>query len=295
MNYYKVAGHTFGVKLPDGDPLCSQLAQYEPFISPSVPDPIFVLSLADSLDDEGGELVYSGEPQSGEPIVRLFSTPGGWISEMAICPGRPLSAKLFMEKDFSAGKLLLLRPREALFSLNNALMLLYAFRTSGMHTLEMHASVIVNSGRAFLWLATSGTGKSTHSSLWLKNVPGSKLLNDDNPIVRVMEDGHVEVFGSPWSGKTPCYKNVSFPLGGIVMLSQAPYNKIRRLDGLEAYAVLVPSISGKRWDAAIADGLHVTENALASHVPAWHLACRPDEEAARLCETTISNSTFPPF
>ena len=112
MNYYKVAGHTFGVKLPDGDPLCSQLAQYEPFISPAVPDPIFVLSLADSLDDEGGELVYSGEPQSGEPIVRLFSTPGGWISEMAICPGRPLSAKLFMEKDFSAGKLLLLRPRE---------------------------------------------------------------------------------------------------------------------------------------------------------------------------------------
>ena len=67
MNYYKVAGHTFGVKLPDGDPLCSQLAQYEPFISPAVPDPIFVLSLADSLDDEGGELVYSGEPQSGEP------------------------------------------------------------------------------------------------------------------------------------------------------------------------------------------------------------------------------------
>ena len=156
MNYYKVAGHTFGVKLPDGDPLCSQLAQYEPFISPAVPDPIFVLSLADSLDDEGGELVYSGEPQSGEPIVRLFSTPGGWISEMAICPGRPLSAKLFMEKDFSAGKLLLLRPREALFSLNNALMLLYAFRTSGMHTLEMHASVIVNSGRAFLWLERHG-------------------------------------------------------------------------------------------------------------------------------------------
>ena len=59
MNYYKVAGHTFGVKLPDGDPLCSQLAQYEPFISPSVPDPIFVLSLADSLDDEDGELVIT--------------------------------------------------------------------------------------------------------------------------------------------------------------------------------------------------------------------------------------------
>lgn len=287
MNYYKVAGHTFGVKLPDGDPLCSQLAQYEPFISPSVPDPIFVLSLADSLDDEGGELVYSGEPQSGEPIVRLFSTPGGWISEMAICPGRPLSAKLFMEKDFSAGKLLLLRPREALFSLNNALMLLYAFRTSGMHTLEMHASVIVNSGRAFLWLATSGTGKSTHSSLWLKNVPGSKLLNDDNPIVRVMEDGHVEVFGSPWSGKTPCYKNEHYPAGAFTRIRRADHNAIARLNNFEAYAMIYSSSSGFKFDPKMGDDLHSTFEKVVGASPCFVLDCLPDADAARVSSGTL--------
>ena len=287
MIYYKVAGHTFGVKLPDGDPLCSQLAQYEPFISPSVPDPIFVLSLADSLDDEGGELVYSGEPQSGEPIVRLFSTPGGWISEMAICPGRPLSAKLFMEKDFSAGKLLLLRPREALFSLNNALMLLYAFRTSGMHTLEMHASVIVNSGRAFLWLATSGTGKSTHSSLWLKNVPGSKLLNDDNPIVRVMEDGHVEVFGSPWSGKTPCYKNEHYPAGAFTRIRRADHNAIARLNNFEAYAMIYSSSSGFKFDPKMGDDLHSTFEKVVGASPCFVLDCLPDADAARVSSGTL--------
>ena len=287
MNYYKVAGHTFGVKLPDGDPLCSQLAQYEPFISPSVPDPIFVLSLADSLDDEGGELVYSGEPQSGEPIVRLFSTPGGWISEMAICPGRPLSAKLFMEKDFSAGKLLLLRPREALFSLNNALMLLYAFRTSGMHTLEMHASVIVNSGRAFLWLATSGPGKSTHSSLWLKNVPGSKLLNDDNPIVRVMEDGHVEVFGSPWSGKTPCYKNEHYPAGAFTRIRRADHNAIARLNNFEAYAMIYSSSSGFKFDPKMGDDLHSTFEKVVGASPCFVLDCLPDADAARVSSGTL--------
>ena len=287
MNYYKVAGHTFGVKLPDGDPLCSQLAQYEPFISPSVPDPIFVLSLADSLDDEGGELVYSGEPQSGEPIVRLFSTPGGWISEMAICPGRPLSAKLFMEKDFSAGKLLQLRPREALFSLNNALMLLYAFRTSGMHTLEMHASVIVNSGRAFLWLATSGTGKSTHSSLWLKNVPGSKLLNDDNPIVRVMEDGHVEVFGSPWSGKTPCYKNEHYPAGAFTRIRRADHNAIARLNNFEAYAMIYSSSSGFKFDPKMGDDLHSTFEKVVGASPCFVLDCLPDADAARVSSGTL--------
>jgi hypothetical protein len=50
----------------------------------------------------------------------------------------------------------------------------------------------------------------------------------------------------------------------------------------------VPSISGKRWDKLIADGLHQTENALAMHVPVWHLECLPDEAAAQLCCGTIS-------
>ena len=74
------------------------------------------------------------------------------------------------------------------------------------------------------------------------------------------------------------------------MLSQAPYNKICRLDGIHAYAALVQSISGKRWEVSIADGLHRTENTLVSQVPIWHLECLPDEEAAQLCYETIRNS-----
>ena len=71
------------------------------------------------------------------------------------------------------------------------------------------------------------------------------------------------------------------------MLSQAPYNKIHRLSGIYAYVALVPSISGKRWDQRIADGLHDTENALAMNIPIWHLECLPDEAAAQLCHQTI--------
>jgi hypothetical protein len=77
-------------------------------------------------------------------------------------------------------------------------------------------------------------------------------------------------------------------LGGFVMLSQAPYNKIERLRGVRAYAALVPCISGKRWESVIADGLHKTENALAMNVPVWYLECLPDEDAAKLCCETIS-------
>ena len=81
---------------------------------------------------------------------------------------------------------------------------------------------------------------------------------------------------------------MSYPLGGIVALSQAPYNKIEPLGGIPAYVALMESISGKRWDGRIADGLHETENCLASRVPMWHLACLPDEAAARLCNETIA-------
>ena len=80
---------------------------------------------------------------------------------------------------------------------------------------------------------------------------------------------------------------MSLPIGGIVQLSQAPYNKIRRLRSIEAYAALVPSISGKRWERRVADGLHETEDTLAGRVPVWYLECLPDEAAARLCQETI--------
>ena len=118
-------------------------------------------------------------------------------------------------------------------------------------------------------------------------------MNDDNPVVRVSEDGEVRVYGSPWSGKTPCYRNISYPVGAIVKLSQAPYNKIQRLKGIKAYAEVITSISGKRWDKVLAEGLHETENLIVQHAPVWHLDCLPDEAAAQLCCKTCAATTLP--
>lgn len=116
----------------------------------------------------------------------------------------------------------------------------YGLMTVRKDTVALHGSCIVYKGKAVLFLGESGTGKSTHTRLWRENIAGSKLLNDDSPIVRY-EEGGVWVYGSPWSGKTPCYKAECYPLAGCVRLSQAPYNKIRRLNTLQAYAALHPS------------------------------------------------------
>ena len=91
-----------------------------------------------------------------------------------------------------------------------------------------HSSVIRYRGRGVLFLGESGTGKSTHTRLWREHIPGAELLNDDSPIIRAT-DSEAFVHGSPWSGKTPCYRNERCPITAVVRLSQAPHNRIRRL------------------------------------------------------------------
>jgi hypothetical protein len=107
-------------------------------------------------------------------------------------------------------------------------------------TIALHSSVIVYQNQAVLFLGESGTGKSTHTRLWLQTIPGSKLLNDDSPVIRISNQKPI-CFGSPWSGKGNCYWNLSFPVAGIVRLRQAPYNKIRKLSRLEAFQAVYPS------------------------------------------------------
>jgi hypothetical protein len=102
-----------------------------------------------------------------------------------------------------------------------------------------------------------------------------------------MPDGSARVYGSPWSGKTPCYKAQDVPVGAVVRLNQAPQNRITRLPLVQAYASLMASASSFRPIRELADGWHRTLEGLASVVPCYHLDCLPDQEAAELCYKTI--------
>ena len=121
------------------------------------------------------------------------------------------------------------------FGLNNALMMMYAFRGSFFDTLLIHASLVRNNGYGYAFIAQSGTGKSTHTSLWLKHIEGSDLMNDDNPIVRII-DNKPMIYGSPWSGKTPCYRNIKAPLGAITKIDRAKQNSVERLSPTIAFS-----------------------------------------------------------
>lgn len=284
---YRVAGHVFSFVFPEGHPLWGLIGQYKPFELPQSEPSLFSVELVDALPSVSMEKVYGGDEEPGQPVILLYRGSDGWAFEMAPCPGQPLCGRVYADRAFTHARLQVLRPSEGLFALNNAAMLMFAFRTATLDTLEMHASVVVNSGKAFLWLAKSGTGKSTHSQLWLNHVPGSRLLNDDNPVVRVMEDGHTEVFGTPWSGKTPCYKNEHYPAGAFSEIVRSPENRITRKSVLEAYALLYSSSSGFKADPAMSDGLNVTYEKILRSTPCFTLECRPDADAARVSSETL--------
>ena len=149
-------------------------------------------------------------------------------------------------------------------------------------TVAIHSSCIVYHNKAVLFLGESGTGKSTHTRLWRENIEGAFLLNDDSPFLRV-EDGKVWAYGSPWSGKTPCYKQERYELAGCVRLSQAPYNRIHKLPILQAYGAIHPSCPPAfAYDGALYDHISNFINSLLSSVPHYHLECLPDRDAALL-------------
>lgn len=287
---FKVADHIFHLEVPGAGYDIGLEGQYEPFETEPSSDPVFTLAITDQVPAPTLPPVLDQDMGKGETRLVLYREPDGCCTvDMAPDTGIPFTARLRATPGFRQGWLqIYARGRGSRhFAVSNSLMLMYAFSTAALGTLEMHASVIANGGKAYLFLAPSGTGKSTHSSLWLKHIPGSELLNDDNPVVRVLPDGTVMVYGSPWSGKTPCYKAACMPAGAFVRIRRSPVNGITRLGVIESYATLTSSTSGLRDDIRQADGLHSTLEKVIREVPCYVLDCRPDEEAARVCAAEV--------
>ncbi|MGI6231299.1 MAG: hypothetical protein ACOYJF_00405 [Prevotella sp.] len=172
------------------------------------------------------------------------------------------------------------------FGLNSILMMAFAFAASYHNALLIHASLVRQNGWGYPFIAKSGTGKSTQVSLWLRFLPGCDLMNDDNPIIRVI-DGIPYIYGSPWSGKTPCYRNVKARLGAIVRIDRAPKNSIEKLSPMEGFASALPSCSSMKWDSVIFNNNCNTLTKVIETTNTYILHCLPNREAAELCNKTI--------
>lgn len=290
ISYYRVAEHNFAVVASKG--LMEQLLNYKPFEKPyQAGEPLrFTLTVDDAKRAElpvlpGWKEVYVDRNEDDMPRVEIYRDGADWVLLTAVKKKAPISLQVSISEDFSQARLLLTDDKLR-FAIDSALMFLFAFSTAAHNTLLLHASTTVLNDKAYLFLGKSGTGKSTHSRLWKKAYPDAWLLNDDNPVVRFMNN-EVIVYGTPWSGKTPCYINKSARVGAFVKLLQAPYNKVHNLRLPEAYAYLMASSSGLKIVSEMMDSLYGTIVKVLTNVAVYGLECMPNVEAARLCGEAV--------
>ena len=143
----------------------------------------------------------------------------------------------------------------------------------------LHASAVVVDGRAYLFSAPCGTGKSTHTGLWLR-VFGDRatILNDDKPALR-LESGVWYAYGTPWSGKYDISANIRVPVAGICFLHQAKENTIARFSGPKAIFSLLEQ-TARPADAELRRQLMMLLDKLLTRVPVWQMGCNMDPQAA---------------
>jgi len=142
----------------------------------------------------------------------------------------------------------------------------------------LHSSAIVYEDRAYLFSAPSGTGKSTHTQLWLKNFEGSYILNDDKPAV-MLKDGKIMVYGTPFSGKTDLNVNKCVPLQGLCVLERGEKNRIEKIPTEEALFSILNQTC-RPIDEGRMDKLLTILDKVVSNVPVYKLYCNMDDEAA---------------
>ena len=152
----------------------------------------------------------------------------------------------------------------------------------------VHSSALVLDGKAYLFSAPCGTGKSTHVSLW-RRVFGDervRVLNDDKPALRMI-DGVWYAYGTPWSGKTAQNLNICAPLAGIAMIERSETNEIVPFGGVRAAHELMEQTARPPSAESRAKLLELM-NSLLEKVPVWKLKCTPTVDAALVSQKAMA-------
>lgn len=278
----------FALSVDSEDAMQNYLQPYTPFLHEQNRNAEVVFSFdvvkdGDATVDLQRHEKVADFDENGQRMQLYRSDAGAYVILMTLVTEPSGRCILCINKDFSSATYVTSCSESMrVYGMNSGLMMMFAFAGATHHLLLIHSSVIRKSDVGYLFLGKSGTGKSTHSTLWLKYIPGTDLLNDDNPALRLGDDGIPMVYGTPWSGKTPCYRNIKARIGGFVDLHQAPHNKIKRLSAIEAYVSLLPAVSNMKWERRLCDGINSTLNAIIQSVPVYSLDCLPDEAAAQM-------------
>lgn len=284
----KIAGLRVRIELHDEYEGLKMPESYMPFVTEptnDAPDVTLTVKSGYERAAEGMNPVSSGMNDLGE--ARLYHNGGEYAVDLLPHPSSSFRT-MHISEDFTTGRLQLPGDRYAAFTVDSMLRILYSQAVVLHHGFMLHSAAVVRDGKAVLFMGKSGTGKSTHAQLWLREFAGTSLLNDDNPVVRVSADGTVMVYGSPWSGKTPCYRNAEAPVEAMVRLEQAPVNRYTELSNIDAFVAVLPGVSVITHSRKLyGEACNSVVEAL-KRVKVGKLECTPEPSAAYECQKGIS-------
>ena len=280
-NRFKVAEHLFEINMKQGEVL-TMIPSLEPFLTEDEGSPLFSLTVDNDIAPSwrGTRVGFFPCPSASFEVYRQDN---GAYQILVLEDGKIPCAFIQSDSEYRNFSIATRGSRQDMaFGLENSLMVIYTLCTASHETLLVHSSVVENNCKGYMFLGVSGQGKSTHSDMWVNHIPGSTLINDDNPVIRIAADGTPTVYGSPWSGKRPIYKNVHYPIGGFASIEQEKENRIRKESIPVAFGILLSSCSTMKFDKDIHIKICGTVSKVLERVPVHTLYCRPDKEAAEV-------------
>lgn len=278
IHYYRIAGITYRVTLPQAYAYSghAMLTGYQ--TEPCEPDRLVEFAVADSPRIPDSKPIYTDAQRS------IYAEDDGYV---ILDGGNPPYLRIVQQGDHTHATVL----RDSIpFGITVSLVMSVMglpqdlIRRGGF---LLHASYIDWNGQAILFTAPSGTGKSTQAALW-GQYRGSKLLNGDRVAVLVTEQG-VFAHGIPFCGSSGVNENVTLPIAAIVALSQASKTTISRIRGLQAFRLVWEGCTVSHWHRQDMSDCVDRVSQVVQRVPVFHLACTPDESAVTALEKKILN------
>lgn len=163
---------------------------------------------------------------------------------------------------------------------------LYLAQKYGM--VAIHSASLLYKGKAWIFSGHSGAGKSTHTNLW-KELYHTPIINGDLNLL-ALHDGQAFVYGIPWCGTSGICDTKSYPLGGIILLKQAPQNRIEALSEDQKLLLVSQRLISPIWTAALFDTNLSAIRTITKKCMVCRLFCTKEPSAASLIKSEIDNS-----
>ncbi|MHB0999050.1 MAG: hypothetical protein ACYC27_07370 [Armatimonadota bacterium] len=232
----------------------------------------------DFLYDPGAACRIYSHPEKSAYIVNMFDATG-YFPRSRMTVSTDWSSAVLYEDPIDT-----IWPDEVFFGVSE---LLIRSRLPFHNGVLFHSSGIDDNGNGIMFVAFSGTGKSTQARIWSQE-PGVTLINHDRMAVRIKDD-KVIAYGVPWGGSGGITLNRSVPLRAVILLEQAPVNELIPLKPIEALPQLMTCSYPPYWSSSEIDRQVEVIESVITRVPVFRLRCRPEPAVIPLVRSAISS------